>query len=348
MAGIPWRAEEVELMRSMITQGKTAADVATALGRTLGSVCNKAGNEGIKFNEGKSITAPEFTVTSAPAGDLSFDDLYNLKVKQFQLNKDRKAVLDLLPIDIHIDGPIGIALIGDPHLDDDNCDIMRIKSHVDMIAQTEGLLGLCVGDYTNNWVGRLEKLYGKQIATRRHAHILCEWFFSSVKWLVAIGGNHDAWNNGNEIFRYMTRLTETHYSEHGGRFQLKFPNGNSCILNTRHTFKGKSQFSPSFGPNKEAIFGVRDDLFVCGHIHDDGHQTQRIAGKRIHAVTVGSYKRFDEYAVINGFPENDNSPAYIAVIDPSQEQGSDAFINVFADFDKGVEYLQLLRAKAAA
>jgi hypothetical protein len=343
MAGVPWKAEEVDLLRSMAAKGATAQDVATALGRTLGSVCNKASGELVKFSEGKSITAPEFTVTTAPAGDLSADDIFEIKAKQFQLNKDRKAVLDLLPIDIHIDGPVGIALIGDPHLDDDNCDLMRVKSHVDAIAQTEGLLGLCVGDYTNNWVGRLEKLYSKQIATRRHAHVLCEWFFSSVKWLVAVGGNHDAWNNGNEIFRYMARLTETHYSEHGGRFLLRFPNGNSCTLNTRHTFKGKSQYNPAFGPNKEAMFGYRDDLHVCGHIHQDGHQTHRVSGKRVHGITVGSYKRFDEYAVVNGFSEDDNSPAYLVIIDPSKERGSDGFINVFPDFETGVEYLNLIR-----
>jgi hypothetical protein len=350
MAGVPWRQEEIERLRSMVSQGSTAYEVAKTLGRSIGGVTNKASSEGIKFNEGKTLTpqTPEFTVTSAPAGDLQIEDIFEIKSKQFNLNSERKAVLDCLPIDIHIDGPIGIALIGDPHLDDDNCDLMLIKSHVETISSTEGLLGLCVGDYTNNWVGRLEKLYSKQLVTRKYAHVLCEWFFSSVNWLVAVGGNHDAWNHGNEIFRYMARLTETHYAEHGGRFLLKFPNGNSCILNTRHDYKGRSQYSPSFGPAKEALFGYRDNLHVAGHLHQDSYQTHRIAGRRIHAIRVGSYKRFDEYAVEHGFAENDNSPAYMAVIDPSKDSNADGFIVVFSDFDTGVDYLNALRSKLAA
>ena len=63
--------------------------------------------------------------------------------------------------------------------------------------------GVNIGDVTNNWTGRLMKKYADQTTTVRRARRLAEWLMhdSGVKWLMWLVGNHDAWENGDEILR---------------------------------------------------------------------------------------------------------------------------------------------------
>ena len=42
------------------------------------------------------------------------------------------------------------------------------------------MMGICVGDITNNWVGRLMKKYADQETTRKQAIKLIEWFLKDV------------------------------------------------------------------------------------------------------------------------------------------------------------------------
>ena len=343
MAGKQWTKEEHQLLEAFIERDLPYKDIAEQMGRTIHAVELKARKIGLGHNQPKR----DFTIQEVPSGELELADLLAINRKQFLARQEQKEVTKLLPIDIHIDGPIGIAIFGDPHLDDDNTDVGMIEDHIRIVKQTPGMLAMCAGDYTNNWVGRLEKLYAKQMTTRTQASMLIEWFFKSLPWLMLVGGNHDAWNDGHSVLKLIGRITNSHYQKHGGRYELRFPNGQSCRLNARHDFKGRSWFSPSFGPNKAAIAGDRDHVYVCGHLHDDGYQTQRISGVRTHAIRVGAYKRFDEFAVENGFTEDDSSPCYVIVIDPSQKQTDDGFITVFTDLEKGAQYLTLLREKAA-
>lgn len=337
-----WTDEERKELQDLVSQGLTAREISDKLKRSVPSVEGQIKQRKISMVESQTSQVPAFSVPEAPANDLTLEEIFEIRSKLYSRKEEHKAATKVVPVTVNVPGPIAIAFIGDPHLDDDNTDLELIRRHVEVLSSTEGLFGVCVGDYTNNWVGRLEKLYAKQTTTRLQAHVLTEWFFRSVNWMVAVGGNHDAWNHGNEILKLMSRITGTYYYEHGGRFEIKLPSGASFTLNTRHDFKGRSQYNPAFGANKSAMFGSRDDLHVAGHLHQDGYQTQRIDGKRVHAIRVGAYKRFDEYAVENGFSENDNSPAYVAVIDPDKF-GDDGFIQVFCDFDSGVQYLKLLR-----
>lgn len=96
------------------------------------------------------------------------------------------------------DKPIAIHHFGDPHLDDAGTDIIAIERHLGLINKTPGMYAANVGDTTNNWVGRLARLYGEQTTSARQAWALAEWFVGAADWLYMIGGNHDCHDTETE------------------------------------------------------------------------------------------------------------------------------------------------------
>jgi hypothetical protein len=62
---------------------------------------------------------------------------------------------------------------------------------------------------------------------------------------------------------------------------------------------------------------------------------------------VGSYKEADEYADANGFAEDTIAPSCVAVVDPA-EYGTESFIQVFWNLQRGADYLTMLRERRAA
>jgi len=123
------------------------------------------------------------------------DELIARRRKQFERKSAAHDARALVPVRVTVDGPFGLALMGDPHVDDDGTDIALLERHVAIINRTEGLLAGNIGDYSNNWVGRLARLYGEQSLSAQEAWVLVEWLVRSVHWLFLIGGNHDCFND---------------------------------------------------------------------------------------------------------------------------------------------------------
>lgn len=132
-----------------------------------------------------------FEVPELPDETPTAEELIARRIKQFQRKSDAKDARKLVPVKVKIDGPFGLALFGDPHVDDDGTDIALLQRHVDMVNRTEGLFGANVGDYSNNWVGRLARLYSEQSVSAAEAWVLVEWLIHAVPWMFLIGGNHD-------------------------------------------------------------------------------------------------------------------------------------------------------------
>ena len=100
----------------------------------------------------------EFDRTDLPDELPTAEELIARREKQFERKRAAKEARRLIPVAINIDGPFGVCHMGDPHVDDDGTDLAKLRSHLDVCNQTEGLFAACVGDYSNNWVGRLARL----------------------------------------------------------------------------------------------------------------------------------------------------------------------------------------------
>jgi hypothetical protein len=299
----------------------------------------------MRFPNG-ATSKPEFTVSNLPDDDIDIDELVEHRIKQFEKKKRHQEATKLIPIKVHIPGVIGILHFGDPHVDDDGTDLDAIRQHGDLTHQ-EGIWGANVGDTTNNWVGRLARLYAHQSTSADQAWKLAEWFIQRTRWLYMIGGNHDAWSGSSDPIKWISKQSNTLYQSSECRIGLRFPNKREIIVNARHDFAGHSQWNPTHGQMKAAQMGMRDHIMISGHKHTSGYGLIKdpSTGKVCHAIQVASYKIFDSYAKERGFRDQSLSPACMTVINPDLPQDHPDMVKVFWDPFEGADFVKWKRNK---
>ena len=288
----------------------------------------------------------DFTLPELPSEFEPVEDLIARRTAAYALKAKAKAARELIPVKVNIDGPYGILHFGDPHLDDDGTDWPLINHCLGLLHSTPGLFAANVGDTTNNWIGRLARLYGNQGTSAAEAWRMVEWFMGQVRWLYIVGGNHDCWSGGTDPLVWMASQGGMLYQNHGLRLALQSPSGTEVRVNARHDFMGTSQWNGAHGPLKAAKMGyARDHLYTCGHRHsaaeatiffNDGEHVAR-------ALRIGSFKRIDDFADSKGFPR-ENMPAVLTVHNPASRSPA-GLVSVFWDLDEGADYLRFLRRK---
>jgi hypothetical protein len=338
----------IEAYRAYKEAGNNKVQAAKALGIPEATFWGRLRRYFDRFGEETpEAKGPEFTVlTVAGDGDLDIDELVEHRIRTFGKRREYEEATKLIDVKVRLDGPIGILHFGDPHVDDDGTDLALLREHSDL-TKIEGVWGANVGDTTNNWVGRLARLYANQATTADQAWKLAEWFIKRTRWLYMVGGNHDAWAGSADPLKWIARQQDTLYKPSECRVRLKFPNGRNVIVNARHDFAGHSQWNPAHGQMKAAMMGYRDHLMISGHKHTSGYGVVKDAGtgRICHAVQVASYKLYDSYAKERGFRDQTLSPACLTVIDPELEDTHPDMVKIFWDPQQGVEYLQWKRSK---
>jgi len=291
--------------------------------------------------------AEEFTFTPLPDVD-DIEELVERRKREFIRKKAHEEARKIIPVEVKIPGPIGILHFGDPHVDDDGTDICALEHHKNLCMTVDGLFGANVGDVTNNWIGRLARLYSDQSTTQSQAWQLAEWLLKDLKLLYLIGGNHDGWSGAGDPLQWIMRQTGSLYQSSEVRIRLDFPVGESVRINARHDFAGSSQWNPAHGPMKSVFHGVRDHIAICGHKHKSGYGIIKDpeSGIACHAIQVASYKLFDRYARDKNFRDQTLSPCVVTVIDPALPQTHPDLVKVFWDADEGVDFLKWKRGKA--
>jgi len=292
-------------------------------------------------------TTPEFTIQPPPDRDIPIDELLDLREDVFNRRKVYHDYTQLIEVQVKIDGPIGIAHHGDPHIDDDGTDIPTLRKNVDIISSTPGLFAGNVGDTNNNWVGRLAHLFERQSTTSRQAWQLTEWFINSQDWLYLISGNHGCWSGSKDPIKWMVGEIGN-YGPTSVRLQLNFPNGRKITINARHDFKGASQWNNAHGSMKAAQMGFRDHILVNGHRHTSGHGIVvcPATGRLSHCLQVPSYKVVDDYAIEHNFMDQMISPCPVTIIDPDAKEQKDLIVTMWS-LERAADFLTWLRKRAA-
>ena len=190
----------------------------------------------------------DYEFTPLPDDDVPIEELIAQRKRKFQHKREHEEASKLIPIKVKMDGAIGILHFGDPHVDDDGCDIEAIERHTDLVNRTEGLFAANVGDTTNNWCGRLARLYADQTTSAAQAWKIAEWFINRCNWLYMIGGNHDLWSGSGDPLRWIAKQQDALYKSSEARLALRFPNGLEVRVNARHDHSGSSIWNPAHGP----------------------------------------------------------------------------------------------------
>jgi hypothetical protein len=345
--------DEESLLRAVnaVAQFGTKTGAAAALNINLSTLTHRireAGRQGIVPTIDKRPVM--FERDPLPDPDLPIEELLELREKAF-LRKDKaETARKLIDVRIKMDGPIGICHFGDPHVDDDGCDIPALRKHLRIVKETPGLFGGNVGDMQNNWVGRIAHLWAQQGTSSTQAWRLVEWMINEIQWLYLIGGNHDAWSGNGDPLQWITRTQQGVYDNGGVRLNLKFPNGKQVRVNGRHDFRGHSMWNPTHGPLKAAMMGWRDHILTCGHTHVSGYQITKdpSSGLISHILRVAGFKKHDRYAKELGLPDAAFTPASTTIIDPSKADNDPGLITVIHDIEEAAEFLTFKRARKVA
>jgi hypothetical protein len=276
---------------------------------------------------------------------LPVDDLIEERIKKFGRKKISYEYRKLINIKIKIDGPIGIAHFGDPHVDDDGTDLAKLYHDASTVNETAGMFAGNVGDMQNNWVGRLTHLWSAQSTSAKEAWVLTEHFINSVPWLYLIAGNHDCWSGNGDPLDWIMRGHEGVYDQHGARINLIFPNGKQVRINSRHDFKGHSMWNTAHGVSKAIQMGWKDHILTCGHTHVSGYQVLKdpMSGLISHAIRCGSYKTYDRYADEKGLDDKNVFNCPVTIIDPYYEDDDNRLITTIFNPQEGAEYLKWKR-----
>jgi hypothetical protein len=247
--------------------------------------------------------------------------------------------------------PIGLAVLGDPHLDNEGCDWARLYQDVEILRNTAGVVTSTVGDVHDNWIGRLGRLYSCSSATASEGWRASQWLLEELQWLAIVGGNHDAWSHGPGVdpLRLLSdKFGVRCYDPDELRLTLQWrdrPDLEPIIWVLRHDFKGRSWFHATHGPHKEAMLDGEAHILTCGHVHTWAYlQTEQRRSRITHAIRVRGYKRADSYAKTKGFYEQQHGYSCLIVIDPELEDPNR--VQVFFDLERGCRFLEWRRAES--
>ncbi len=275
--------------------------------------------------------------------EIDIDQLVIERKAKYERKAAYEKSTELITCKVKKTGPIGLLFFGDPHCDDDGCDIRLLEHYAHLTRVTDGLYGVNMGDTTNNWVGRLSHLWSTQSTSAQEAYELSKWFIGLVDWLFIIGGNHDAWLGTTDPVKWYAALQGTVHQNAALRMQLKFPKGQPIIINARHNFAGHSMWNAAHAVKKGAMFGFPDHIFIAGHRHTSGYAIHKQPNGVIsHCIQVASFKIFDQYAKDRDMRDQRISSAVLTIIKPEATREADR-VMVFHDIDAGCDYLKFLR-----
>jgi len=287
----------------------------------------------------------EFEVDDVPTGNLPINELIDDRINRFRIKNDFVNKSELIKVKINMDGPIGIAHFGDPHVDDDGTDLELLLNHAKIVNDTDGMFAGNVGDIQNNWIGRISHLYSQQSTSAADSWRLAEHFISSVPWLYLVGGNHDVWSGSGDPLEWIMSRQGGVFKNWGVRLNLVFPNKKEVRVNCRHDFKGHSMWNTAHGVSKAIQMGWRDHVLTCGHIHVSGYQVLKdpSTGLISHGLRVGSYKIHDRYAMEKGLPDQNIFMCPVTIIDPQFADDDPRLITTIFDPYEGADYLKYKR-----
>jgi UDP-2,3-diacylglucosamine pyrophosphatase LpxH len=324
--------------------------VARQLGRSRTTVhdwCRKIGLEG----KGKAklftpeleeeINKPEINLPVFPDDDIAVEDIIETMCRRHEKRQEFQNSKQWFEVKVNVDGPIGVAFIGDPHVDDDGCNWPLLRQHCELLRDTEKMFAINIGDTQNNWTGRLTKLFAQQETSQKTAIKLAEWLLkdAGIDWLVWLMGNHDMWGELSQIFREMN-VEKIPMEDWQARFVLKFPNDRECKIWAAHDFKGHSMWNSLHAPQKAAHMKSEAHIYACGHTHNWAmHQEESASRDFVYwLIRARGYKFIDEYADLLGhFPQKEGA-TITCIIDPDAKSEA-GFVQAFVDLEEACDYL---------
>ena len=251
--------------------------------------------------------------------------------------------------------PFAVAFVGDPHMASAGCNLTALQRDVG-ILRASGIRAVQMGDLLDNF-HKVPKLAEKEAQNRMSVSeglSLVEWLIceSGVNWAAHVLGNHDLWlgAEGVHLLQEWCRRARTRLFDWNARLIFTWDGGQHVIA-ASHDMKGHSQYNPTHGPGKMALWDGTADTYVAAHRHNhaDAKVPNGWRGKTYQLIRIRGYKDYDSHGAGRAqFPDHEGMEgrSAILVVNPLAET-HDGRQRVFMDLLEGVEYLEMLKCRAA-
>lgn len=330
----------------------TGAEIAEAVARhgSQRAAARALGIDRTSIAKGLARAAAQpapFEVPELPDDLPTAEELLTRRSKEFARKRNAKEARHLVPVTVTLGGPIGLAFVGDPHVDDPGTDIDLLREHITLFNKHDAILPLGIGDYSNNWVGRLARLHGQQSVSAAEAWVLVEWLVKAVRWLALVAGNHDLWSGDGDPIAWMAKAARVNYEANGVRLGINLPSGRVVRVNARHDFRGSSIWNTAHGIGRAAQQGWRDHILTAGHTHVSGIQVVRdpMTGLISHCLRIGSYKTYDRFADERGLPNQTFTICPVVVVRPQFTDDDNRLLTTFFEPETAADFLAWLRKR---
>lgn len=268
------------------------------------------------------------------------------KVRAYQQKKSkgdwRKPVLTQLP-----EGPFRLKVFGDPHLDADGCNYELFERNWMEMSPQDGVYGICVGDWFNNWLKALAHLWREESTHPSDAWLLLEHLMDQrgEALIAACSGNHDDWTHGpTDPVDLLMKKYGVLYRQGAIRLLVACGNAKPMAISVRHKWKGNSMYSAAHAILRSAIFGWADELMIGGHIHQDEPRIYvRPDGSISHICQVSAFKEYDVYADVHGLMGPRLSPCWDLVVQPDRPNTDPDKIKIFWNSEDAARYYQAVK-----
>lgn len=252
--------------------------------------------------------------------------------------------------------PFAVAFVGDPHITNAGCNLDALRRDIELLASS-GVRAVQMGDVMDNF-HKVPKLAEKEAQNRMsvpEALSLARWIMAEcgVRWDAHVIGNHDAWlgAEGVALLAEWAREARTRLYDWNARLIYDWGFGRHVVA-ASHDFKGHSQYNPTHGPGKMALWDGTADTYVAAHKHHhaDAKVPNGWRGRTYQLVRVRGYKDHDSYSAGRAqFPAHDGMEGRSAllVVNP-QAETHDGRQRVFMDIMDGLEWLTVLKRRYAA
>ena len=288
----------------------------------------------------------EVTFPNLPSSELPAEQLIDQACKRFEGHLTAREARRWMEIKVKSNKPIGVCFMGDPHIDNNGCNWPLLRRDVEILKGTPGMFAVNMGDITDNWIGRLVRLYADQEMSKKQAWKLAKWLMqdAGVNWLCHILGNHDAWGDGPYLIKANANIVPV--EDWQSRFQIAFPNGQRVRVHAAHDFPGSSIWNKMHGPQRASMLQDQADIFACGHKHEWAINESENANRDFvyHLIRARGYKFIDSYADQLGYSSQKYGASITAIIDPSA--GDTKRIRCFPDLPEAKEFLTWKRSRA--
>lgn len=321
-----------------------AGGIQTAAAKALG-ISRETFVSRLRTARARNLEAAPVPETLPPS-DLTFAERLDFIKRRNRVRIDHARAQRWQTIQIPVTGPYGLCFFGDPHLDDDFCDVEGFERDALTCAKTPALYGVNGGDSINNWVGGLARLYAEQSQSAADGWEMVEWalLHLGVKWALWLIGNHDAWNGGGRLFDKMN-AEKILMRDWGAKVVLRSPDDAEVKLWASHNFKGSSIYNELHGLKRASMIDEEADIYAGFHIHTYATAQGEIpdTGRRYTLIRARGYKEVDSHAIRHQFGTQRDGQSVVAVIEP--RVGMQPRVKAFENVAEGADYLTHLRSR---